>query len=476
MGRYVALLLWPAHLSADYSFSQIPLANGSVGDWLAWTVIVTLAIVTLAAVRVNRIDVLLSCGCVHHLPAGRESALHDGNDHGREAHVSPVCIPPGRQRGCDLFAGDDVWNSLARSRCLEPGDCSLRSADICQKCRLVRRPAAVDGHRANGPGQLQESRLAGRGAVSGRSRAQQPPSRHRGKREEPRDPAGVIGPGRPATAVPRWRKPITWKMATGFTRTRPTSSDVAKAYKRAAELGERYLALAAAHQVPAREISDAQLLVSTAYNHLDQSQRALESARRAAADQPFNPVAYRDITVALLNVNRLDDAAVELMTGFMVTGDEELRRVLIALYRNGLDAAGCATTVKDGSASLNVSCEIVRRHLCAAAARATAVATRQRPSGACGASLGTSRATRIAERQGRPEDPLPTSFSGTRLRNGLRPHTAVLNVNRSRVAFAMLDLHAHDGGQLARKPVGPFDRRHSPFERQFLESQIVDLD
>jgi Flp pilus assembly protein TadD len=111
------------------------------------------------------------------------------------------------------------------------------------------------------------------------------------------------------------------------------ASDVAKAYKRAAELGERYLALAAAHQVPAREISDAQLLVSTAYNHLDQSQRALESARRAAANQPFNPVAYRDITVALLNVNRLDDAAVELMTGFMVTGDEDLRRVLIALYQ-----------------------------------------------------------------------------------------------------------------------------------------------
>ena len=149
------------------------------------------------------------------------------------------------------------------------------------------------------------------------------------------------------------------------------ASDVAKAYRRAARLGEHYLALAAAHPVPARDISDAQLLVSTAYNHLDQSQRALESARRAAADQPFNPVAYRDITAALLNVNRLDDAAVELMTGFIVTGNQELRRVLIALYHSGLDATGCATTVKERSASLNISCEIVRRHLCAAAARAT---------------------------------------------------------------------------------------------------------
>jgi hypothetical protein len=57
------------------------------------------------------------------------------------------------------------------------------------------------------------------------------------------------------------------------------------------------------------------------------------------------------------------------MTGFMVTGDEELRRALIALYQTGLDSAGCATTVSGGRTTLNVACDIVRRHLCEAAAR-----------------------------------------------------------------------------------------------------------
>ena len=36
MGKYVALLAWPARLSCDYSWAQIPLAGGSAADWLAY--------------------------------------------------------------------------------------------------------------------------------------------------------------------------------------------------------------------------------------------------------------------------------------------------------------------------------------------------------------------------------------------------------------------------------------------------------
>jgi hypothetical protein len=47
MGRYLALLFWPAHLSADYSFSQVPLASGTLTDWLAW--------IPVAAVQKSRL-------------------------------------------------------------------------------------------------------------------------------------------------------------------------------------------------------------------------------------------------------------------------------------------------------------------------------------------------------------------------------------------------------------------------------------
>ena len=39
VAKYLALLFWPARLSCDYSYAQIPLASGAAADWLAWLVV-----------------------------------------------------------------------------------------------------------------------------------------------------------------------------------------------------------------------------------------------------------------------------------------------------------------------------------------------------------------------------------------------------------------------------------------------------
>ena len=39
MARYLWLAIWPVKLSADYSYSEIPLARGSFADWTAWIAI-----------------------------------------------------------------------------------------------------------------------------------------------------------------------------------------------------------------------------------------------------------------------------------------------------------------------------------------------------------------------------------------------------------------------------------------------------
>jgi protein O-mannosyl-transferase len=56
LARYLGLLAWPVTLSSDYSYNQIPLANGSVGDWVAWS---TLAAVIVAIVLARRQRVVL---------------------------------------------------------------------------------------------------------------------------------------------------------------------------------------------------------------------------------------------------------------------------------------------------------------------------------------------------------------------------------------------------------------------------------
>ena len=68
-----------------------------------------------------------------------------------------------------------------------------------------------------------------------------------------------------------------------------------------------------------------------------------------------------------------DAAAVTLLTGFMVTGDTALRAAVISLYRGGLDRSGCAIRVEAGNPVLDRTCEIVKRHLCAASSAAIAV-------------------------------------------------------------------------------------------------------
>jgi len=42
MAKYVWRLLWPGHLSADYSYAAVALAKGSAGDWAAWITVAVL--------------------------------------------------------------------------------------------------------------------------------------------------------------------------------------------------------------------------------------------------------------------------------------------------------------------------------------------------------------------------------------------------------------------------------------------------
>jgi protein O-mannosyl-transferase len=54
MARYGWLIIWPAKLSCDYSFNQIPLARGSAGDWLAFGAGLAIAVLCALLYRWNR--------------------------------------------------------------------------------------------------------------------------------------------------------------------------------------------------------------------------------------------------------------------------------------------------------------------------------------------------------------------------------------------------------------------------------------
>jgi len=49
IGRYLWLLLWPATLSCDYSYNQIPLFQGTFHNWADWATVLSLAVCLAAA-------------------------------------------------------------------------------------------------------------------------------------------------------------------------------------------------------------------------------------------------------------------------------------------------------------------------------------------------------------------------------------------------------------------------------------------
>jgi hypothetical protein len=370
MGRYLALIVWPAHLSADYSFSQIPFASGNGSEWLAWVAIAALTIVALAGLRTSRaVGFCLASALITFLPAAN-LLFTTGTIMAERLMYLPSAFL--------LAAGVAAIYSLASVVAIRPFAPALLTVAVvlCD----VRTFARNTDWRDDLSLWTAAARVAPASFKTHDSLAealyQADPSHNNLDRvtDEKEKSLAILDtlPDRDRPVRP-YRAGASYYLEQGdwLQAHQAKTEDVDHAYRRAASLGERYLDLARAHQVPAKETSDAELLISTAYGHLNQTARAIESARRAAIVQPFNPATYRDLSAALLSMNRADDAAVELMTGFVVTGDQELRNVLIALYQRGLDVRGCATTVTGASTALNPSCEIVRRHLCTAADRAS---------------------------------------------------------------------------------------------------------
>jgi tetratricopeptide (TPR) repeat protein len=70
IARYLWLAIWPVKLSVDYSYNQIPVAHGTVEDWLAYAIVFAVAIVAVLLYRWNRTCFFLACfSFVNFVPA-----------------------------------------------------------------------------------------------------------------------------------------------------------------------------------------------------------------------------------------------------------------------------------------------------------------------------------------------------------------------------------------------------------------------
>ena len=79
----------------------------------------------------------------------------------------------------------------------------------------------------------------------------------------------------------------------------------------------------------------------------------------------MTPEAYRQIAYAFAAQNRIDDAAVALIEGELITSDSSLRSYLLDLYRSDFSSS-CAITAGPNGPALNLACDLVHKQFCAA--------------------------------------------------------------------------------------------------------------
>jgi tetratricopeptide (TPR) repeat protein len=113
--------------------------------------------------------------------------------------------------------------------------------------------------------------------------------------------------------------------------------------------------------------------LAVTYLRLGDSKDAYDAAVYARLLAPQIPDTYILIGEALSTSGRKKDAAVSFMEGMLVTGDQRFFPLLQSQYRSGLDPAGCSFVQTANGPAINYSCEAVHNSVCGASAELTRV-------------------------------------------------------------------------------------------------------
>ena len=378
MARYLGLLVWPAHLSCDYSYAQIPLATGSPQDWLAWMVVAAAAAAALLMFRFNRtVFFFAGLAFVTFLPTSNlvfpigtimaerflylpsialavcvVVALYAAGRRTGMARLAPVTL-------CLIVAAFTVRTWARNSDWRD--DVSLMTA------AAETSPHSYKSHRALAAALYDsDATHANIDAVIA----------------EAEKSLAILDP------LADWHNNAeAYRQASGYYITKGdllTAPENSRAYQKALDLLLRCKAIVdatyrrpsateqgrgqQAPQADEAKLADLERSISDTRLRLNDPSQALDAAASALELDPTNPETYRQLSAAFLASSRDDEAAVALIEGTIVTSDLSLRQDLLRLYGQGLDSKGCATRPGPNGPAFNPSCEIVRKHTCAAVA------------------------------------------------------------------------------------------------------------
>lgn len=380
IARYLGLLVWPAHLSCDYSYAQIPLATGTLHDWLGWLAVAAVAAAAVWSYRRNRAVFFLACAAfVTFLPTSNLLFPIGTIMAERFLYLPAIALAACVVLGLYAIARRTAkakWAPVALGLIIAA--CAMRTwvRNSDWQDDLSLASATVE----NSPNSYKSHKLLAEALYDS------DPSHANIDRvlAEMEKSLAILEP------VADWHNnPDAYRRAGGYYLTKgdllaKRGSDGSRAYQRALDLllrcrsivrasNQRLVSMEHPRGRPAPQpdeskIADLERTISVAYLRLGDPGKALEAAAAARELEPLNAVSYRQLSTSLIAAGRADEAAIALLEGTMLTSDMSLGQELLSLYQSGLDTKGCAITQGPRGRTINPSCEIVRKHACAATA------------------------------------------------------------------------------------------------------------
>ena len=380
MAHYLTLILWPARLSSDYSYPQIPLITGAPGDWIAWLAVCGIGAVLVLLYRrqpemfffglfafgtfLPTANLLFPIGTIMaerllYLPAYGLIACLVLTVYSMGERTRMRLFPPAVLVVAMLGFAVRTWERNPDwQNNLTLAESEVRAAPRSFKAHLMLSRALYDAD-----------------------------ARHS-------NPDRAIGEGERAVALldplPDSRNTwLTYRELAGYylvksDSLRPAGSESKLAAQRAIQLLSRAIPILEASPpapAPAGEVAvpldsaEAYRTLSGAWLRVSDPKRAYEAAVRARDLNPASPDSYRGIANALRASGRDEEAITALMEGEMLTSDPSLAPEVVLIYRTRGDA-GCTLAQGPGGPEPNPACPAVHKQICAAVAGAMQVQVR----------------------------------------------------------------------------------------------------
>jgi len=390
MAKCLGLMVWPARLSADYSYNQIPIATGALHDWIAWGALFVVIIATLLAFKRSREAFFFAgFGFVSFIPVSN-LLFSTGTIMAERLLYLPAIGFAGCLVLIAFWAGRSVrWEALApvvlSAMLIALG---LRTWERNRDWRdeLSLWNSAV----AAAPNSF-KVHLNLAAAISNLDPAHWDTQRAGQIIAETERALAILAP-LPDSMNSEMAYAFAGKayLLQGDSLPRPAGNgqttmtpESRRAYERSVEVLSKGLAIDTAFnaayrqeqlargrtdsEIPPAGLATLYYAIASADFRLQKYGEAVSAASYATTLDPNSPDAYVAMGDALFAENQREDAAIAFMEGLLISGDHTFLPLLRGAYTSGLDAKGCAYT--GGSEFPNPSCELVHSDFCKASSR-----------------------------------------------------------------------------------------------------------